>query len=151
MSINLSCFYCRLLCVWPGVNKILIFSLTCDAFPPSNMMLQHFLIKGSCDVENLITHTATNTRLDSLSGTFCAQRCFIRKQTEIKELPWSCWCILIYELYGRQPFTSNNFFRVGERQLVASVEVQILFTDFCRIFQVRPTLVINYEHPKPVN
>lgn len=144
MSINLSCFYCSLLCVWPGVNKILIFSLTCDAFPPSNMMLQHFLIKGSCDVENLITHTATNTRLDSLSGTFCAQCCFIRKQTEIKELPTSCWCILIYELYGSP---SSVTFSGRACQLVASVEVE----DLARIFRVGETFVINYERPKLLN
>lgn len=85
-------------------------------FPPRTWCYNIFILKGSCDVENLITHTATNTQLDSLSGTFCAQRCFVRKQTRIKKsfrgVVGAFW-FMSSDWQARQPFVCNNFLGRG--------------------------------------
>lgn len=74
------------------------------------MMLQHFLIKGSCDVENLITHTATNTQLDSPFWKFFfqARRCFV-SQTNWNQRT-SDELLVHFDLWALwQPFISNFF------------------------------------------
>lgn len=71
-------------------------------FPPSNMMLQHFFNKRllRCGKSNYSYSDKHSTRFAFLELFSELGAVSFRKQTEIKELPTSCWCILIYELSG---------------------------------------------------